>query len=51
MAISVHPYITGVSHRIKFLEALLGYVIGHDGVALMTASAIGDWYRAEMTKA
>ena len=51
MAISVHPYITGVPHRIKYLEALLDYVIGHDGVALMTASEIGDWYRAEMSKA
>jgi allantoinase len=48
MAISIHPYITGVPHRIKYLEALLDYVIGHDGVALMTASEIGDWYRAEM---
>ena len=51
MAISVHPYITGVPHRIKYLEALLDYVISHDGVALMTASEIGDWYRAEMSKA
>src|SRR5665213_4619545 len=50
MAISIHPYITGVPHRIKYLEALLDYVIGHDGVALMTASEIGDWYRAEMSK-
>ena len=50
MAISIHPYITGVPHRIKYLEALLDYVIGHDGVALMTASEIGDWYRAEMAK-
>jgi len=50
MAISVHPYITGVPHRIKYLEALLDYVIGHDGVALMTASEIGDWYRAEMSR-
>ena len=24
------------------------HVISHDGVALMTASEIGDWYRAEM---
>jgi allantoinase len=50
MAISVHPYITGVPHRIKYLEMLLDYVIGHDGVALMTASEIGDWYRAAMAK-
>ncbi len=46
MAISIHPYITGVPHRIKYLEQLLDYVISHDGVALMTASEIGDWYRA-----
>ena len=49
MAISIHPCITGVPHRIKYLEELLDYVIGHDGVALMTASEIGDWYRAEMS--
>ena len=29
---------------------MLDDVIGHDGVALMTASEIGDWYRAEMSK-
>jgi peptidoglycan/xylan/chitin deacetylase (PgdA/CDA1 family) len=48
MAISIHPYITGVPHRIKYLEQLLDYVVGHDGVALMTASEIGDWYRGQM---
>ena len=50
MAISIHPYITGVPHRIKYLEALLDYVIGHDGAALMAAGDIGDWYRTEMSK-
>jgi hypothetical protein len=35
-----------VPHRIEDLEALLDHVIGHDGVALMNASEIGDWYRA-----
>jgi allantoinase len=51
MAISVHPYITGVPHRIRYLEELLDYVIGHDRVALMTAGEIADWYRAEMAAA
>lgn len=50
MSISIHPYITGVPHRIKYLEALLDYVIGHDDVALMTASEIGDWYTTEMAR-
>ena len=48
MALSIHPYMTGVPHRIRYLEELLDYIIGHEGVALMTASDIGDWYRREM---
>ncbi|MDB5616530.1 MAG: polysaccharide deacetylase [Tardiphaga sp.] len=48
MALSIHPYITGVPHRIRYLEEVLDYIISHDGVALMTASEIGDWYRNEM---
>ena len=39
-----------LAHRIKYLEALFAYVRCHDGVALMTASEVGDWYRAEMAK-
>jgi len=51
MAISVHPYVTGVPHRIAALEALLDYVGGHDGAIWMTASEIGDWYRGQMAGA
>jgi len=50
MSISIHPYITGVPHRIGYLERLLDHVLAHDGVALMTASEIGDWYMAEMLR-
>ena len=50
MAISVHPYITGVPHRIRYLEELLDYVAGHDGVCWMTASEIGDWYTRQMAQ-
>lgn len=46
MAISIHPYITGVPHRIGYLEELLDYVGGQDGTLWMTASQIGDWYRS-----
>lgn len=48
MAISIHPYITGVPHRIAALEGLLDYVGSHDGAAWMTASQIGDWYRGQV---
>ena len=50
MAISVHPYITGVPHRIRYLEMLLDYIGEHDGVCWMTASEIGRWYREQMNQ-
>jgi peptidoglycan/xylan/chitin deacetylase (PgdA/CDA1 family) len=50
MAISIHPYLTGVPHRIKYLEMLYDYILGHDGVALLTGSEILDWYRTQDTK-
>jgi len=34
--------IAGVPHLIKDLEALLDYVVGHDGGALMTGSEMGN---------
>jgi len=50
MAISIHPYITGVPHRIRYLEELLDHVGNHAGTAWMTATQIGDWYRGEMDR-
>jgi len=47
MAISIHPFLTGVPHRIKYLEMLYDYILGHDGVALMTGSQILDWYKSQ----
>ena len=45
MAISVHPYITGVPHRIGYFEEILDHVFGQEGVVAMTASQIAQWYR------
>ena len=47
MAISIHPYLTGVPHRIKYLEALYDYILGRDGVVMWTGAQILDWYRAQ----
>jgi allantoinase len=46
MAISVHPYITGVPHRIAYLEKLYEYIRQRPGVRLWTGEQILDWYRA-----
>jgi peptidoglycan/xylan/chitin deacetylase (PgdA/CDA1 family) len=48
MAISIHPYLTGVPHRIKYLEALYDHIAGHDGVVMWTGAEILDWYREQV---
>jgi allantoinase len=50
MAISIHPYLTGVPHRIKYLEALYDYILGHEGVVMWTGAQILDWYKSELAK-
>jgi allantoinase len=48
MAISVHPYISGVPHRIRYLEELYRYVLGKPGVVHWTGGQIVDWYRSQV---
>jgi len=48
MAISVHPYISGVAHRIGYLEQLYRYVLGKPGVLHWTGGEITDWFRAQV---
>ena len=44
MAIALHPYISGVPHRIGALDAALDYICQHDGVWLTTGREIAQWY-------
>ena len=48
MAISVHPYISGVPHRIGYLEQLYQHVLGKPGVVHWTGAQILDWFRAQI---
>jgi peptidoglycan/xylan/chitin deacetylase (PgdA/CDA1 family) len=48
MAISIHPYLMGVPHRIKYLEMLYDHILGHKGVVMWTGAEILDWYRAQV---
>lgn len=50
MAISIHPYLTGVPHRIGYLEQLYDHILSHDGVVMWTGAEILDWYRAELNR-
>jgi allantoinase len=48
MAISVHPYISGVPHRIAYLEQLYRYVLAQPGVLHWTGEQIADWFRTQV---
>jgi peptidoglycan/xylan/chitin deacetylase (PgdA/CDA1 family) len=48
MAICLHPYITGVPHRIGALDAALDYISRHDRVWKATGAEIARAYRQQM---
>ena len=45
MALAVHPYISGVPHRIKYFEAVYDYMREKPDVWFTTGEEIHDWYR------
>jgi allantoinase len=45
MAMAVHPYISGVPHRIKYFEAVYDYIRKKPGVWLTTGEEIYEWYK------
>lgn len=45
MALAVHPYISGVPHRIRYLEQIYEYAQSKPGVLFWTGEQILDWYR------
>jgi allantoinase len=45
MAIAVHPYVSGVPHRIKYFEAIYEYMRHNPGVLFWTGEQILDWYK------
>ncbi len=47
MAISVHPYLSGVPHRIGYLKEIFEHILGRPGVAMLTGEQVLDWYLAE----
>ena len=46
MCVSLHPYISGVPHRIKYVEQLFDYMQRRPGVLFWTGEQVLDWYKA-----
>jgi allantoinase len=44
MSFAIHPYITGVPHRIAMLETLLDALLSRDGLVFMQGDDIADWH-------
>jgi peptidoglycan/xylan/chitin deacetylase (PgdA/CDA1 family) len=47
MAISIHPYLTGVPHRIRYIEALYDHILAHNNVLVWTGEELLDWFCKE----
>jgi len=47
MGIAVHPFLSGVPHRIKYVEQAFQYILDRPGVKCMTGRQILDWYLAQ----
>ena len=48
MAISLHPYITGVPHRIRYLEEIYEYIQSKADVLMWTGEQVMDWYKTQI---
>lgn len=48
--LSLHPWLIGMAHRIKYLDIALQRIGTHDGTWQATAGEIVDWYRKTMMK-
>jgi peptidoglycan/xylan/chitin deacetylase (PgdA/CDA1 family) len=48
MAIAIHPYLTGVPHRIDAFDAALAHICRHDGVWRATGAEIARHYLAQV---
>ncbi|HEV7619931.1 MAG TPA: polysaccharide deacetylase family protein [Burkholderiaceae bacterium] len=47
MGIAVHPFLSGVPHRIKYFEQALAYLKQQPGVLFWTGEQILDWYMTQ----
>jgi len=48
LAFGVHPYVSGAAHRIKYFDAMLGFLRKHKDVLFWNGQQIHDWYAAQV---
>ena len=46
MTIAVHPYVSGVPHRIKYFEQIYDYMTQRPDVVFWRGDQVLDWYLA-----
>lgn len=51
MSFAVHPYISGVPHRVRYIREALDHFMSRPGVVFMTGEEILDWFNAETAAA
>jgi hypothetical protein len=51
MAISMHPYIMGAPHRVKYLRRIFEVIRKKPDVLFWTGAQIADWFIAAGPKA
>jgi hypothetical protein len=51
MALSVHPYIMGAPHRVKYLRRVFEVIRKKSDVLFWTGAQIADWYLGAGPKA
>ena len=47
MAIAMHPYLSGVPHRINHVHRAFEAVLSRSGVAAWDGAKILDWYKTQ----
>lgn len=51
MGIAVHPFLSGVPHRIRYFEEALDYIAGHRDVSFMTGDQLLSWFESSRQQA
>lgn len=48
MALTVHPYLMGVPHRLRYFQEAIEYICGRPDIVFWTGARIYDWYVAQI---